>query len=112
MKQKLKVPALLMCCLALSGASCEKRVQVPLPIPPERMDCQTISRPTVPPEYLIDWTKVQTVEQAHAEHDAFVTQLRKREGIVAVYIVQLEGSLFACADDASWLKDYTSRLSN
>lgn len=105
--------ALSTCCLALSACG-EKRVQVPLPIPQDRMDCRELSgdqaRPTIPPEYVIDWTTVTTVGQARAEHDAFVTRLRERERPVALYVVRLEGRVFACADDAEWLRDYTSRL--
>lgn len=103
--------ALSMCCLALSA--CEpKRVQVPIPIPAERVDCVSIrdQRPTIPAEYVIDWSRVTTVGQARAEHEAFVTRLREREGPVSLYIVELEGELWACADDDQWLRDYIARL--
>lgn len=114
MQRRLKAPALLMCFLALSGASCEKRVATAIPIPPERTDCAVLSgdegRPVIPPEYVIDWTRVATVQQARAEHDAFVTRLRAREMPVTLYIVRLEGQVFACADDAAWIRDYQSRL--
>lgn len=85
---------------------------VPLPIPAERMDCVVLAdqRPTIPPEYVIDWTRVTTVAQARAEHEAFVTRLRQRETPVALYVVELEGELWACADDDAWLRDYTERL--
>jgi len=113
MKRRLLALALSTCCLAVSACG-EKRIQVPIPIPPDRMDCTELSgadaRPTIPPEYVIDWSKVTTVQQAHAEHDAFVTRLRERERPVALYVVRLEGRVFACADDAAWLRDYTSRL--
>lgn len=100
---------------ALAATSCsEKRVKVPIPIPPERMDCVDVtSRPTVPPEYLIDWSGVVTVDQARGEHQAFVKRLREREKIIGGsdgYIITLEKHLFACADDATWLRDYSSRL--
>lgn len=114
MRPRLKVPVLLMCCLALSAASCEKRIATAIPIPPERTDCTLLTgadgRPTIPAEYVIDWTRVANVQQAHAEHDAFVTRLREREKSITLYIVRLEGQLFACADDAAWVRDYQSRL--
>lgn len=78
------------------------------------MDCVDVtSRPTVPPEYLIDWSGVVTVDQARGEHQAFVKRLREREKIIGGsdgYIITLEKHLFACADDATWLRDYSSRL--
>lgn len=103
--------ALGMSCLAVSACG-PKRVAVPIPIPAERMDCVTISdqRPVVPAEYVIDWTKVLTVDQARAEHQAFVTRLRQREQPISGYIVALEGQLFACSNDAAWLQDYQKRL--
>lgn len=113
MKRRLLALALSTFCLAVSGCG-EKRALVPLSIPQDRMDCVELAgdeaRPTIPPEYVIDWTRVQTVDQARVEHDAFVTRLRERERPVALYVVRLEGRVFACADDAAWLRDFTSRL--
>lgn len=105
------VAALSMCCLAVSACG-EKRIQVPIPIPAERVDCVSIidQRPTIPAEYVIDWSRVTTVGQARAEHEAFVTRLRQREGPVSLYIVEVEGALWACADDDQWLRDYLARL--
>ncbi|APZ81836.1 hypothetical protein vBEliSR6L_71 [Erythrobacter phage vB_EliS_R6L] len=78
------------------------------------MDCRELAgdeaRPTIPPEYEIDWSRVTTVGEARAEHQAFVTRLRERERPVALYVVRLEGRVFACADDAEWLRDYSARL--
>lgn len=117
MRLKLMVPALLMCCSALSACG-EKRVQVPIPIPADKIDCADLARdaagnparPRVPAEYVIDWSRVTTVGQARAEHQAFVTRLRERERPVAGYIVEIEGRVFACANDDAWLRDYLSRL--
>lgn len=107
--RRIQVAVLSMCCLA-SSACDEKRVQVPLPIPAERIDCQLLDgadgRPAIPAEYVIDWEKVVTPAQARIEHDAFITRLRKREADVAGYVVRLEGRLFACANDAQWLREY------
>ncbi len=113
MKRRLLVLALSTCCLAVSACT-EKRVQVPIPIPADRMDCTELTgdqaRPKIPAEYDIDWSRVTTVDQARAEHEAFVTRLRERERPVALYVVRLEGRVFACADDATWLRDYVERL--
>ena len=110
MKLRHKVLVLSTFCLAVSACQ-TKRVVAPLPIPPERMDCVVVNdRPVVPGEYVIDWSKVATVGEARAQHDAFVTRLRQRETLVAGYVVRLEGRVFACADDAQWLRDYTAAL--
>lgn len=109
MKRSLMVAALSTC---FSLAACEKqRVVTALPIPPERMDCVKVSkRPALPPEYVIDWNKVATVPQARAEHDKFVASIRTREGKVAGYILEVEGELFACSNDAAWLRDWQKGL--
>jgi hypothetical protein len=112
MSPKLLALALSTCCLAISA--CKEPVAVPLPIPPERMDCAVLEgdegRPAIPAEHVIDWSRVATVQQAETEHKAFVTRLRERERPIALYLVRLEGRLFACADDAEWLRDYSNRL--
>lgn len=106
--QPLKMAAvLLMCCSAVSA--CEpKRIATALPIPPERMDCEaaTGKRPKLPPEYVIDWTKIATVGEAKTAHDNFVNVIRGREGIVSNYILTLAGDLFQCANDAAWVREW------
>jgi hypothetical protein len=78
---------------------------------PERFVCEAAgSRPTIPAEYTIDWSKVQTVQQARTEHEAFVRQLRTREGVVAGYLIQLEGKHFLCFNNMAWQRDFYSRL--
>lgn len=78
---------------------------------PERFICEPAgTRPQVPAEYVIDWSRVTTVPQARAEHDAFVRVLRNRERIVAGYIVQLEGRHFVCFNNMQWQRDFYSRL--
>lgn len=97
---------LLTSCLAISA--CEpKRVVTALPIPPERMDCQdaTGKRPTLPPEYQIDWAKIASVDEAHAAFDNFKLVLRGREQTVANYVIQIEGQLFQCSEDARWIRE-------
>lgn len=95
---------------SLTLASCgePKRVVLPLPTPPERLVCEPapVNRPSVPPEYVIDWNKVTSVPQARTQHDAYVVSVRKREGIVAAYIVSLEGKLFICSNNAQWRRDF------
>lgn len=117
MRQMMMAVALLTCCLAISGCG-GQRIQVPIPIPDDKMDCADLERdqdgnpvrPSVPPEYVIDWSGLTTVGEAREEHEAFVTRVRERERPVAIYIVELEGRVFACASDDTWLRDYTSRL--
>jgi hypothetical protein len=112
MKRLLLGIALSTFCLA--GAACNTtRVAVPLKPDPSRMDCVAVTpadRPTIPPEYVIDWGKVLTVAQARAEHEAFVRTVRTREGVVAGYIVVVESTLFACSSDAAWLRDFYGAL--
>lgn len=104
--------AILSTCCSLALTACEpKRVAEAIPIPAERIDCVYVeNRPALPPEYVIDWSKVTTVPQAKREHDAFVRSVRTRAGKVAGYVVELEGKLFLCASDAEWIRDYQSRL--
>lgn len=97
--------------LLLTGCGPTKRVVESLPTPAERLICESAgTRPAVPPEYVIDWTKVRTVAQAKSEHEKFVAVLRTREGIVAGYIVQLEGKHFLCFTNAQWRRDYEAGL--
>jgi hypothetical protein len=96
---------------ALALTACQpKRIVTALPIPPERTDCQaaTGKRPTLPPEFKIDWTTIATVDQAKAAHDNFINVIRGREGIVATYVLDLEGQLFQCSNDAAWVRDWNA----
>lgn len=108
MRLMLKAAALSTCCLVLSAASCEpKRVVTNLAPPPERLQCAPApARPKVPPEYKIDWAKVQTVAQAKSEHEKFVQVLRTRENVVAGYIILIEGQIFVCSNNAQWLREW------
>lgn len=108
----------LMCFSALTAGSCEKRTVTSIPIPPERMDCVKVSkRPTLEPEYQIDWGRVSAapnvataVQLAKDEVAKFVAVIRTREGKVAGYILEAEGELFACSNDAAWLRDWQAGL--
>jgi hypothetical protein len=100
-----------LCALALAGCADTKRVVEHLPTPPERLVCEPAgTRPTVPPEYQIQWQEVQTVAQAKAEHEKFIAVLRTREGIVAGYILSLEGKLFVCRNNMIWRRDYEAGI--
>lgn len=80
---------------------------------PDRFVCEGVKpgdRPAIPPEYAIDWASVQTVAQAHAEHDAYVRRVRDRNGVVTGYIVELEGRLFTCSTNMQWQLDYYRAL--
>ena len=102
-----------MCCSAL--AACEpKRIAVqtrPDLANSERLFCEAVpARPDLPATYAIDWTKVQTVEQAKGEHDAYVRSIHARNGVVTAHIVELEGRLFVCSNNAQWWRDYWAKL--
>lgn len=94
-------------------ASCTKTERIAEAVKPsaERMECVAAGgRPALPAEYVIDWSKVATVDQAQAEHMKFVASVRSREGVIAGYILRIEGQLFACSNNAAWLRDFFSNL--
>lgn len=106
--------------LALAIAACgePKRIAVAIPIPAERMDCTAAgTRPTIPPEYAIDWQRVgqaltvpDAVKAARSEVAQFVGSVRTREGTVAGYVISIEGQLFACSNDAQWLREWQAGI--
>jgi hypothetical protein len=79
---------------------------------PDRLVCEGVpgERPAVPAEYVIDWSRVATVAQARAEHDAYVVRNRERNAVVAAYILDVEGRLFVCSNNAQWWRDYWAGL--
>jgi hypothetical protein len=89
---------------------------VAVPIRPDkenqaRLICEAQGeRPTLPAEYVVDWSKVQTVEQARAEHETYVRSVRTREGVIVGYVVTVEGKLFVCSNNAQWWRDYWAGL--
>lgn len=102
-------------CFLLTAGACEpKRIAVPSRpdlANPARLFCEAVpERPALPAAYVIDWTRVQTVEQAKGEHDAYVRSINARNGVVAAHIVELEGRLFVCSNNAQWWRDYWSNL--
>lgn len=117
MKHLKRAAVLLTSCFLLTA--CEpKRVVTALPIPPERMDCAAAGkRPAIPPEYAIDWRRVESaltvpdaVKAARSEVQQFVGSVRTREGTVAGYVLSIEGQLFACSNDATWLREWQAGL--
>lgn len=99
--------------LALVVAACAepKRIVETVPIPAERMDCvEAGNRPAIPPEHKIVWENVSSVLQARQEYNQYVASVRAREGMVAGYVLDLEGHLFLCANDAAWLREWQAGI--
>jgi hypothetical protein len=97
--------------LALSACGDTKRIAEQIPTPPERLVCERAgTRPTLPPEHQIDWSQVRTVAAAKVEHDQFVSVLRTREGLVAGYVLKLEGNLFQCFNNAQWRREFEAGI--
>ncbi len=80
---------------------------------PRRMVCEGVpERPALPSAYVIDWAKVETVEQARAEHEKAVASIYERNGLVTAYLLTIEGRLFVCSNNAQWWRDYWAGLGN
>lgn len=102
-----------LCFLSLLATGCNRPEVAAVPIKPpvERLQCIAAGdRPAVPSEYAIDWSKVATVDQAKAEHFKFVASVRTREGVIVGHILRIEGQLFACSNNAAWLRDFYDGL--
>lgn len=98
-------------CLAVSACGADKYTAEFIPTPPERLVCeQAGTRPTIPPETVIDWVHVTSVAQAKIEHDGYVRSVRTREGVVAGYVLAVEGKLFACSNNAQWRREFEADL--
>lgn len=111
MRQLLKAALPLTFCLAASACGEPEKIVTALKPPSERLQCASAGdRPQIPPEHRVDWQRVSTVAQARSEHDAYVRSVRTREGIVAGYIVDIEGRLFACSNNATWLREFYAVL--
>ena len=99
--------------LSIPLCACEttKRTASFIPTPPERLICERSgTRPTIPAEYAIDWTKVATVAQAKSEFDKYVAVIRNREGIVAAYVLKVEGVNFVCWNNMQYRRDFEADL--
>lgn len=115
MRKSVKAAILLTSCFLLTAGACQPtRIAVPSRpdlANPARLICEGVpARPALPSAYAIDWAKVQTVEQAKGEHDAYVRSINARNGVVAAHVVELEGRLFVCSNNAQWWRDYWSEL--
>lgn len=97
--------------LSLVGCASSQHVADFLATPPDRLVCDQVGpRPKIPPEYVIDWSKVTSVAEAQTEHQKYVASVRTREGIVAAYILQVEGVNFVCFNNMQWRKNYEADL--
>ncbi len=118
MKRLKKALRLSTLCFLAASACQEKAVVKALPIPAERMDCVAAGkRPSIPPEYAINWRRVesaltvpQAVTAARSEVQQFIGSVRTREGTVAGYVLDIEGHLFACSNDAAWLREWQKEV--
>lgn len=112
--------AAIACWMSFSAISCAPTVVAEAIRPdltnPERFDCATLgTRPAIPGEDPVDLDRIaaagaQAVAVAREEVAAYVASVRAREGVVARYVVAVEGRLFECANDAQWTREFFSRL--
>lgn len=113
MKRLLLALTLSTFCLATTACETTRSLDSPRPDRenPARLVCEAApDRPVLPASYVIDWTRVVTVEQAKAEHDAYVTRMVKRNEAVAGYLTEIEGRPFVCSNNAQWWRDYWAGL--
>lgn len=97
--------------LALGACGETKRVAEFIPTPPERLVCeQAGSRPAIPSETVIDWSYVTSVAQAKIEHEGYVRSVRTREGVVAGYVLKVEGVNFVCWNNMQWRREFEADL--
>jgi hypothetical protein len=122
MKRNATAAVLLTSCLAISACGPDREVVAEALRPdrtnPERFVCEPAgTRPGIPEEYAVNWTDAiqartvrESVDAARLEHRRYVSSIRTREGVVAGYIVALEGKHFVCFNNMAWQRDYYSRL--
>lgn len=114
----LRRTVLVLSTLSLAVSSCGQKKEIrsvsalrPDKTHPDRFVCPVRgTRPTVSPEFKIDWTKITTVGQAKAAHDNFVLVLRGRERTVADYVLDLEAINSICATNMQWQRDFYTGL--
>jgi hypothetical protein len=109
---RLSATALALSTLCLATSACHTiRTADFIATPADRLVCEAAgTRPTIPAEYAIDWSKVTTVPQARAEHEKYVAVIHNREGIVAAYVLSIEGKLFTCSNNMQWRRDYEAGI--
>jgi hypothetical protein len=112
MKRIATALALSTLCLAVSACGGPAKYTAEfIPTPPERLVCErTGTRPTLPPEYQIDWGHITSVPQAKAEVVKLVQRQHERERIVAGYVLQVEGVNFICFNNMQWRRDFEADL--
>lgn len=121
MKRSRTAAALLTCCLAVSACTTTRRAVEPLrpdQTSPERFVCEPAgTRPPIPPEDVVDLDRAARAPSrdgamaiVREEVAAYVTSVRAREGIVANYIVRIEGRLFVCGNNMQWQRDFYGGL--
>lgn len=92
--------ALLSTLFLTSVAACGGPVRIAKP-PADKMVCAELPAP--PKLTPLDWSKVQTVNEAKALVFA-------REGETADYIVAVRGAWFSCSSTVAWHRDYNAKL--
>ena len=114
MRRLLTVGILSIFCSSL-GACAPERLAVSLRPDldnPSRLICEAApaSRPERGAPHEIDWSKVLTVAEAKIQHGLYVARERERNGAVAAYVLEIEGRLFTCSNNAQWWRDYWARI--
>lgn len=87
-----------------------KRIAEAVPTPPERLVCEAAGdRPALPPQYRVN-RNVATLPAVWAEHDRYVSREIERNGIVAGYILTVEGRNFVCFNNMQWRREFEAGL--
>lgn len=111
MKLSAMALALSTLCLAVSACGEQKYTAEFIPTPPARLVCEVAgTRPTIQPVPAIDWARITTVAQAKIAHDDYVKRINAREGVVAGYVLNIEGKLFTCFNNMQWRREYEADL--
>lgn len=88
-----------------------KRVATALTTPPERLVCEAaVERPALPPQYRVD-RSITLPLGIWAEHDRYVAREIERNGIVAGYLLTVEGRNFVCFNNMQWRREFEAGLS-
>lgn len=113
--RSLTILALSTLCLAASACKPEEiRSVSAIPLlkeHPERFECNTVgTRPTINPEFKIDWTKVGSISDAKREFENYRNVQHGREKVVADYVLALESVNSLCAINMGWQRDFYKGL--
>jgi hypothetical protein len=111
MKRIATALALSTLCLALSACGTDKYTAQFIPTPPNRLICDaTNTRPAAPGAKPINWAQITTVAQAKVAHEDYVKQINVRDGIIAGYVIEIEGRLFNCFNNMQWRREFEADL--